>query len=199
MRARPSPLAAVALAALAAFTVWITWRAKVIETSLGGHARQVSALDGKPAPAFQLTSLDGRTISAADFRGKRKLVVSFWASWCGPCRMELPALARFYRRTHKADADYEMLAISIDDDRAAAETAATQLKIPFAVLLDPHQTASRPYGVEAIPALFVIDKDGKVIRGQEGFESGFEFALAEELGIKNYNSMAGAKDDSGSN
>ena len=198
MRARPSASAVVALAVLAAFTVWITWRAKTIETSLGGPEGRATALDGKPAPGFQLASLDGRTVSAADFRGKKKLVVGFWASWCEPCRMEMPMLARFYQRTHKGDADYEIVSISVDDDRAAAETAASQLKVPFAVLLDPTGKAARAYGVDAIPAVFVIDKDGKVVHGQVGFQANTDIFLAMELGIKNYNPMAGATDDSGS-
>ena len=200
MRARPSLPAVAALAALAAFTVWITWRAKAIETRLGGHGGQggwVTALDGKPAPDFHLAALDGRTVSLADYRGK-KLVVTFWASWCGPCRMELPALEKFYRQTHNGDADYEIVSISIDNDRAAAETAATQLKVPFAVLLDPASKTLETYGVDAIPALFVIDKDGRVMHGQVGFAPGFEIILAQELGIKNYNPMAGATDASGS-
>ncbi|MGO9009772.1 MAG: TlpA family protein disulfide reductase [Bryobacteraceae bacterium] len=197
MRARPSPSAVAALAALAAFTVWITWRAKAIETRLSGHAGQATALDGKPAPDFRLAALDGRTLSPADFRGK-KLVVSFWASWCGPCRMELPALAKFYRQTHKSDADYEIVSINIDDDRAAAQAAATELKVPFPVLLDPTSKTSRTYGVDAIPTLFVIDKDGKVLHGQVGFAPGFEIILAQQLGIRNFNPITGAADASGS-
>jgi peroxiredoxin len=112
--------------------------------------------------------------------------------------LELPELARFYRRTHKDDADYEIVSISIDDDRADAERAATQLKVPFAVLLDPSGKSSRMYGVNAIPALFVIGKDGKVIRGQVGFEAGFDIILAQELGIANYTPGMGAVDVSGS-
>ena len=198
MRAPPSTPAVAALVALAAFTVWITWRAKTIETSLGSFEGQASALEGKPAPDFRLASLDGRTVSASDFHGKKKLVVNFWASWCGPCRMELPVLAKFYRQTHKADADYEIVSISVDDDRADAEKAATQLKVPFTVLLDPTSKTLQSYGVDAIPAMFVIDKDGKVLHGQVGFEAGFDFLLAQELGIKNYFPNAGATDDSGS-
>jgi peroxiredoxin len=198
MRARPPAPAALALAVLAAFTVWITWRAKTIETSLGGFEGQASALDGKPAPDFRLASLDGRTVSAADFRGKKKLVVSFWASWCEPCRLELPVLAKFYQQTHKGDADYEIVSISVDADRADAEKAATQLKVPFTVLLDPASKTLQAYGVDAIPAMFVIDKDGKVLHGQVGFQTGFDFMLAQELGIKNYTPMAGATDDSSS-
>jgi peroxiredoxin len=200
MLARPSLPAAAALAALAVFTVWITWRAKAIDTNLGGNGGRATELDGKPAPDFHLTALDGRALSPADFRGK-KLVVTFWASWCGPCRLELPALAKFYQQTHRGTADYEVVSISVDDDRAAAETAATQLKVPFPVLLDPTSKTLQAYGVDAIPALFVIDKDGKVLHGQVGFAPGFEIILAQELGIKNYNPMTGAvgaADDSGS-
>ncbi|MFY9728430.1 MAG: TlpA disulfide reductase family protein, partial [Bryobacteraceae bacterium] len=171
--------------------------AKAIETRLGGRGGQATALDGKSAPDFRLAALDGRSLSPADFRGK-KLVVSFWASWCGPCRMELPALAKFYRQTHKSDADYEIVSINIDDDRAAAQAAATELKVPFPVLLDPTSKTSGTYGVGAIPTLFVIDKDGKVLHGQVGFAPGFEIILAQQLGIKNYNPITGAADASGS-
>jgi len=190
---RPSPSGAAALAALAACTIWLTWRAKSIENGLGAHSGQVTALVGKPAPDFHLTALDGRTFSPADFRGK-KLVVTFWASWCGPCRMELPVLAKFYRQTHRDGAAYEVVSISVDSDRAPAEAAATELKVPFPVLLDPSSKVMAAYGVDAIPALFVIDKDGKVQNGQVGFTSGFEFVLAQYLGITNYNPMAGATD-----
>lgn len=196
MHARPSPSATVALAILAGFTVWITWRAKAIESGLSGHIGRITALDGKPAPDFQLASLDGRTVSVAEFRGKKKLVVSFWASWCGPCRRELPVLARFYQQTHDA-ADYEIVAISVDNNRADAQAGATQLKLPFPVLLDLTGATSQVYGVDAIPALFVIGKDGKVLNGQAGFEMGFELLLAQQLGIKNYNPAAGATHDGG--
>lgn len=182
-----------ALALIAAFTVWITWQAKTLEGRLTPDA-QVAALRGKPAPAFSLAALDGHTMSVADFRGKSRLVVSFWASWCGPCHVELPALARFYRRTHKSDAGYELVAINIDDEREAAETAATELKLPFAVLLDPNGTVMHTYGVNAIPALIVIDKDGTVIRSVIGLDPSVEFALAQDLGIKNYNPFDGVSD-----
>lgn len=185
--------AAAALAIFAAFTVWITWRAKTVEAEFAPDAQAV-ALQGKPSPAFSLVSLDGRTVSATDFRGKTKLVVSFWASWCGPCHVELPVLARFYQRTHKSDTDYEIVAINTDDEREAAETAATRLKLPFAVLLDPGGAVMRTYGVNAIPALIVIDKDGTVIRSVVGLDPGLEFALAQDLGIKNYNPFDGASD-----
>ena len=137
----------------------------------------------KRAPDFSLPALDGRTISLSDYEGKKKLVLSFWASWCGPCRLELPALRSFYERAHKPDTDFEFLAISIDDTREAAEAAVKETGLPFPVLLDLRQKAANAYNVYGIPTLFVIDKSGRVAYGGVGFNAGLEFILAGQLGI----------------
>src|SRR4029077_16599465 len=145
------------IAILAIFTVFITWRAKALESSLLLRA-QTPALTNEMAPEFALSSLDGRTVSLADYKGKKKLIVSFWASWCGPCRLEMPALRSFYERHHKTSPNFEIVAISIDDDRAPAEAFATQAKLPFPVLLDPTGKTAAAYDVESIPLLYVIDE-----------------------------------------
>jgi len=191
---------ALAISGLAVFTVWISWRAKALETRLHSGS-EITQLLRKPAPDFTLQSLDGRAVSLGDFRGKKNVVVSFWASWCGPCRMEIPSLRAFYQQNHKADADFEFVAVSIDDDRSAAEQYAATAKMPFPVLLDAAKKASDAYGVESIPQLFVIDKNGTVTYGVTGYMPGMEFALANALGIKDYspvgtkpNFAAGAPD-----
>ena len=158
-RLRPAQIAG--LAALILFTPFITWRAKQIELALL-ERNTASLMTGKSAPDFSLDSLGGRKVSIAEFRGKKKLVVSYWASWCGPCRVELPALKQFYEKYHKDDSDFEVLAISIDDDHESAEGYATRARLPFPVLLDLDHAVADSYSVEAIPALFVVDKDGTV-------------------------------------
>src|SRR4029453_14047441 len=131
MQSRPSR-GSLAIACLASFTAWITWHAKALEKSL----HEGISMGDKRAPDFQWPSLDGRTFAPGDFHGKKNVVVNFWASWCGPCRIELPALASFYQRTHKPDSDYEILSISIDEYRDSAQGAAASMKAPFPVLFD---------------------------------------------------------------
>lgn len=171
------------------FTLWIGWRAKALELH-SNHSRNVSQLMDKPAPAFDLESLDGRRVSLASYRGK-PVAVTFWASWCGPCRMELPALTRFYQQTRKSGSDFEILAISIDDTREAAQGAANTLKIPFPVLLDLDSRIAGSYHVDSIPTLFVIDKSGKVVWSNVGFSIAIEGMLSTQLGIRNYSPAAG--------
>ena len=167
---------------LAAATIPLTWKAKSLEKKLFGHAEE-SALLHAPAPNFQLATLDGEPVSLKDFRGK-KVVVSFWASWCGPCRMELPELQAFYEKYHGKNKDFEILAISTDEVRREAERYARDAKLTFPVLWDRDGKTGDAYGVDGIPMLFVIDENGKVVLTQAGYGFGLEFKLGGVLGIQ---------------
>jgi peroxiredoxin len=170
------------LIAIAAFTVFITWEAKRLEMRASSQDRTVEILN-KPAPGFTLAALDGRQVSIADFRGKKDVIVTFWASWCGPCRMEMPILKDFYDKRSKAKTDFEVLAISVDTDREAAQVAATELKMPFPVLLDLAHGAMSAYNVQAIPTLVIIDKSGNVTYGKVGFDATLELQLNARYGV----------------
>lgn len=167
---------------LVAATIPLTWKAKSLEKKLFGRS-EGSALLNKPAPRFQLDTLDGQTVSSTDFRGK-KLVVSFWASWCGPCRAELPELQAFYEKYHAKDKNFEIVAISTDDTRRDAARYVNEAKLTFPVLWDRDGKVEDVYGIEGIPMLFVIDENGKVIHTQSGYGFGLEFKLCQALGIK---------------
>lgn len=188
---KPSTGVVAALIALAAFTIFITWRAKLLEASITRADKTVELLN-KPAPQITLAGLDGRPVSIAGFRHQKALVVTFWASWCGPCRLEMPILRDFYKKRPQANTDFEILAISLDDDRESAEIAATELKMPFPVLLDSAHAAADAYQVQAIPTLIVIDKDGKVTFGKVGFDAALETQLNAQFGIANNFPMQGA-------
>ena len=163
------------------FTLYITWRAKSLEKSIANRD-EVSVIVTKPAPAFSLASLDGRTISLSEYACK-KVVVSYWASWCGPCKVEMPELREFYKRYHQTNSDFEILAISIDENRGDAEKYATAEKLPFPVLLDPQSKTADAYAVEGIPTMFVVGKDGRVEYAHTGLQEGMQFILMRQLGI----------------
>jgi peroxiredoxin len=172
-----------AIAVLLAFTIFITWRVKRLEKSVLSRTA-ASLMISKSAPEFTLAALNGDTVSLADYRGKKTVVVSYWASWCGPCKVELPELREFYKRYHKADANFEILAISIDEQKADAEQYAAAEKLPFPVLFDPQSKTAEAYSVEGIPTLFVIDQDGKIVHAHAGLEQAMQIQLMGELGLK---------------
>ena len=186
----PSVKAIVGVIFLAIFTIFITWRAHVLELTLQGESER-PMLVNETAPDFSASTLDGRTVSLTDFHGQKNLVVAFWASWCGPCRLEMPVLTKFYQRNHKDSSDFEILAVSIDEDSKDAAGFAAEQKLNFPVLLDPREKMASDYQVYSIPTLFVIDKTGKIIYGHSGFDAVLEYQLARELGIKDAARAAG--------
>ncbi len=173
----------LAIAVLAILTVLLTWRASVLETTLEQEGEE-PALVNQMAPDFSTTTLEGTSVALADFRGKKNVVVTFWASWCAPCRLEMPGLVEFYRRNHTAASDFEILAVSIDEEPKDASDFATSQKLNFLVLADARQRIARAYEVDSIPTMFVVNKDGKIIYGHTGFDMSMEYMLVRKLGLK---------------
>lgn len=193
-----TPPQIAAISALALFTLFITWQAKSLEKRI--HERsEAFALVNKQGADFALLSLDDQRVKLADYRGKKKVVLSFWASWCGPCRMELPILADFYRKYHRSDSNFEILAVSVDDDRAEAEAYARKAKLPFPVLLDLDSKVADSYSVDGIPTMFVIDTNGTILWGNSGMDTAMEVRLALQLGIDLRTQRPGATDADTSN
>ena len=156
----------MAILVLAAFTIFITWRASMLEASL-----KQPRLVHMQAPNFWATTPDGRTVSLADFQGKKKLLVTFWASWCGPCHLELTALNQFYKLYHSDSSDFEILALSVDLDPASATRYATEESLGFPVLLDPTERVERDYETSGLPTMFLIDRNGEIVYSQAGFDN----------------------------
>ncbi|QPJ64170.1 MAG: TlpA family protein disulfide reductase [Candidatus Nitrohelix vancouverensis] len=121
------------------------------------------------APEFSLNSLDGRTISLEQYRGKY-LLINFWATWCGPCRMEMPSLERLHQRFKNKG--FEVLAISNDMFGARVVKPYIEAnKLSFTVLLDQKMTVSSQYGVVSLPTTYLIDPQGKIIGALYGAEN----------------------------
>ena len=116
---------------------------------------------GEAAPDFRLDTLDHGVVRLSDFRGQT-VVLNFWASWCGPCREEMPDFAELYRE-REAAGDLTVLAVNFtpDDTRAAAQSFVEERDLPFPIAFDTSagDIASR-FGVRGLPATFFIDADG---------------------------------------
>jgi cytochrome c biogenesis protein CcmG/thiol:disulfide interchange protein DsbE len=143
------------------------------------HPEYASPLTGKPAPAFTLEDLSGKKVSLASFKGKAVLI-NFWATWCGPCKIEMPWLIEL--RNQYAAQGFEILGVSADDidrddpARLAEEKkqigrSVEQLKIPYPVLIDGGSLSNQYGGLDSLPTSFFVDRNGVVVSSQLGLTS----------------------------
>jgi peroxiredoxin len=179
---RPSSVAVIAGLVLAGFTVWITRQAKALERDLDVSSQRIALLD-KPAPDFHLTSLDGRPVSPADYRGGKKLLLVFWASWNNGSHPALATLGQLYQRSHTPGSDFEMVGVAVDDDVAAARQFVHDNNIPFPIVLDHGRATTNAYQVRSVPTTLIVDTDGKVIYGSVGFVPRGLQDIAQNLGL----------------
>ncbi|MCL5266504.1 MAG: TlpA family protein disulfide reductase [Bacteroidetes bacterium] len=123
--------------------------------------------DGKTAPDFTLMSSDGKQVSLSDYKGK-VVVVDFWATWCPPCKAEIPDFIKLYSQ-YKNDG-FQMLGISVDQGGLKAVVPfMKQYGVNYPILLASDQVVSAYGGIQGIPTTFVIDKHGKVRAAFEGY------------------------------
>ncbi|MEO8154855.1 MAG: TlpA disulfide reductase family protein [Rhizobacter sp.] len=151
----------------------------LIAVVLGGAASMAGAAAvGAAAPDFTLRSLEGPNMRLQEQRGK-VVLVNFWATWCGPCRKEMPHLNRIADKYRASG--LVLLGVNVDDDaRNAAETAA-KLGIKFPVLLDTDKKVSRLYDLNSMPSTLVIDRNGRVRFLHRGYQDGYEDLYEKQI------------------
>ena len=121
------------------------------------------------APQFSLPLLDGRELSLSDYQGKY-LLVNFWATWCGPCKVEMPSLESLYRKFKKRN--FAVIAVSNDIFGAQVVEPYIQAQdFTFPVGLDPKLKVSNQFGVISLPTTFLINPQGKIIGVLNGAEN----------------------------
>ena len=111
------------------------------------------------APDFQLLNREGQTISLSGFRG-RPVLINFWATWCGPCRFEMPFLQQVYVDWTAKQSSLVMLTINYKEGPDKIDPFMTTLNLSLPVLLDTDGSVAKKYNIVAIPTTFFIDKDG---------------------------------------
>lgn len=140
-----------------------------IEQESGGpaHDEHAPIAAGEKAAPFKLTDLSGNPVSLAGLRGK-VVFLNIWATWCAPCREEMPSMEKLYQRL-QGDKGFVMLAVS-QDTGGRAEVAAYVKKhgYHFDVLLDPQNAVAEAYKVTGVPETFIIDRDGRIVAHHSG-------------------------------
>ena len=132
----------------------------------------ISKLHAKePAPDFTLKSKDSGNIRLSEQRGNI-VMVNFWASWCGPCREELPKMEELYQEYQ--DMGFEILAVNVDDEESKAEVLLNDIEVTFPVLYDTAGNVSQLYDVNAMPTTVIIDRDGNQRLLHLGYRAGDE-------------------------
>jgi len=147
-------------------------------TTISSHALAVEA--GMPAPALSMAALDegGAPVAMAALKGN-VVYVDFWASWCVPCRLSMPALDELYRRNKSRG----FTVVGVNKDATAADARRFLAKVPvtFALVQDAGDAAARGFDVKAMPSGYLVDRKGVVRHVHRGFTAETRAALEREI------------------
>jgi len=124
-----------------------------------------------PAPQFSLASRDGKDVSLTQYHGQ-VVMINFWASWCGPCRQEMPLLESIYKKYNKLG--FTLLGVNVEPDPKAAEEWLKATPVSFPILFDKDSKVSKLYDVAGMPSTVIIDRAGKVRVLHRGYKPGDE-------------------------
>jgi len=140
------------------------------------------------APDFELKDINGKAVRLSDYRGK-VVLLDFWATWCGPCKMEIPWFMEFERKYK--DRGFAVLGLSMDDDGwQSVKPFIQEMGMNYRVMIADERTGDLYGGIEALPTAFLIDREGRVaiehvgVSSRRDFEDGIEALLEAPAGDK---------------
>jgi peroxiredoxin len=139
---------------------------------------QAAPAPGQSAPDFALRSVDGQNLRLREQRG-HVVMLNFWATWCAPCREEMPQLSRLHDKYRSAG--LVLLGVNVDDDTRNAAGVATKLGVKFPVLLDADKQVSKLYELSAMPSTVLIDRDGKLRYMHKGYREGYAQTYEQQI------------------
>jgi thiol-disulfide isomerase/thioredoxin len=131
-----------------------------------------------PAPGFTLPARDGSTVSLAQYKGQ-VVMINFWASWCGPCRQEMPLLDSIYKKYGKMG--FALIGINVEPDRKSAETWLQQTPVSFPILFDTQSKVSLLYSVSNMPSTVFVDRKGNLRVLHLGYKPGDENEYLDQI------------------
>jgi len=137
-----------------------------------------SAQPGAPAPDFTLAARDGGQVRLADLKGQ-VVMINFWATWCGPCRQEMPLLAQLHRKYEPLG--FTLLGVNVEPDSAAAISWLNGVTVTFPILFDTENKVAGSFGVEGMPSTVFVDRAGQVRYVHRGYKPGDEAKYADMI------------------
>ena len=150
---------------------------------LGIAALPASALaadiaPGALAPGFELNSSLGKPVALSELKGQ-VVLINFWASWCGPCRQEMPILDQLYRSYQPAG--FTLIGVNVEPNAADAEKFLKGTPVSFPILFDPTSAVSMLYQVSGMPSTVIIDRTGKIRYVHHGYKPGDEGEYLDQI------------------
>ncbi len=142
--------------------------------SLAASAEDVSG----PAPNFTLKDAVGGAVSLSDLQG-RVVMINFWASWCGPCRQEMPLLEAIYQKYEPLG--FTLLGVNVEENSSDGQAWLAERPVSFPVLYDPANGVSKLYDVIAMPSTVLIDRQGNLRYLHHGYKPGYEDAYMNQV------------------
>lgn len=142
-------------------------------------ARAARELVGQPAPDFALRGLDGGAAERLSEHVGEVVLINFWATWCGPCRQEMPLLGELHAKYRRAG--MVLLSVNVDDEPQAAVAMVQALRISYPVLFDARKQAVKSYTAGVMPLTVLVDRAGTVRYVSEGYKPGFEERHAQKV------------------
>jgi peroxiredoxin len=130
------------------------------------------------APDFTLKSVAGENLKLSEYRGE-VVLINFWASWCGPCRQEMPVLSELHDK-YKA-LGFTVLGVNVEEDSSKARKLLQELPVSFPVLLDNQSIVSKQYDVIAMPSTVLVDRDGNMRYLHKGYKPGLEDVYLQQV------------------
>ena len=134
--------------------------------------------NGTAAPGFQLESAAGKSVNLSDYRGQ-VVLLNFWASWCGPCRKEMPILEQLHKQ-YKSKG-FTMVGVNVEPSSADAVNWLKSTPVSFPILFDTDSSVSKLYRVEGMPNTVIVDRNGKVRYIHRGYKPGEENEYLDQI------------------
>ena len=159
------------------------WSLQMMMLTAFGVLVSTSVLAQKSLPSVEVKTLDGKPVNIQEFSRNGKItIISFWATWCYPCKKELDAITELYAEWEQAY-NVELVAVTIDTQRNLPKVGPMVVSKgwPFTVLSDVNQALQQALNFQTVPQTFVVDQAGRIVYEHSGYVPGDEYELEEKL------------------